>query len=319
MLANGSQYFSASYDLTTKIISTAACVVFGLIFLATMNTIVAVVCAAVIVVSYAYSPRGYTISNGRVAVKRLLGNADVPLDGVREVRRATADDFMGGIRLFGDGGLFGYYGLFRTSKLGKCTWYVTNRSNAVVMVTSAKTYIFSPDDADGFIAAVRPPLVSGTQPAEVLGGSLSSGLASQMPKLIVALIVIAGIAFALFSIFYSPGLPSYTITPDSLTIHDHFYPVTVKAADVDIAHIRIVDIDTDPDWRPTARTNGFANARYHSGWFRVANGQTVHLYRADGRLLVLLPPLGKAQAVLLETADPQKFVDELRQKWSAHS
>jgi hypothetical protein len=140
-----------------------------------------------------------------------------------------------------------------------------------------------------------------------------------MPKFIVAAIVIAGLAFSLFSIFYSPGLPSYTITPDSLTIHDRFYPVTVKAADVDVVHIRIVDVGSDPDWRPTARTNGFANAHYHSGLFRVANGQTVHLYRADGKLLVLLPAIGNAHAVLLQTADPRKFVDELRQKWSVRS
>src|ERR1700677_3506459 len=100
MLPNGSQYFSASYDLTTKIISAAACVVFGLIFLATGNAIVTVVCAAVIVVSYAYSPRGYTISNGGIAVKRLVGNVYVAIESVRDVRRATADDFKGGIRLF---------------------------------------------------------------------------------------------------------------------------------------------------------------------------------------------------------------------------
>ena len=214
MLPDRPQYFSASYDLTTKIISTAVCVVFGLIFLATMNTIVAVVCGAVIIVSYAYSPGGYTILNGRIAVKRLLGNVDVPLNYVREVRRAAADDFKGGIRLFGDGGLFGYYGLFQTSKLGKCTWYVTNRRNAVVVITGAKTYIFSPDDVDGFVAAVRPSLVADSQSAEVSPGGRSSSFASQLPKLIVAVIVAAGIAFGTFAVFYSPGLPSCTITPD---------------------------------------------------------------------------------------------------------
>ena len=45
-------------------------------------------------------------------------NAIVPLLDIREVRPATKDDFGGCIRLFGNGGLFGYYGLFRTSKLG---------------------------------------------------------------------------------------------------------------------------------------------------------------------------------------------------------
>src|SRR5271165_3853606 len=171
MTPNGSQYFAASYDLTTKTISAGLFVVFGLIFIVTNNAIVAVVGAAVLIVSYAYSPRGYTVFNGRIAlnerlgVKRLLGNVYVSLDGVREVRRATADDFRGGIRLFGDGGLFGYYGLFQTSKLGKCTWYVTNRRNAVVVITRAKTYIFSPGGVPGTnggaIAATNPSTSSG--------------------------------------------------------------------------------------------------------------------------------------------------------------
>ncbi|MBV9770294.1 MAG: hypothetical protein JOZ32_12035, partial [Bryobacterales bacterium] len=37
------------------------------------------------------------------------------------------------------GGLFGYYGLFTTAKLGKSTWYVTKRENGVVVIAGAKT------------------------------------------------------------------------------------------------------------------------------------------------------------------------------------
>jgi hypothetical protein len=81
-------------------------------------------------------------------VKRLIGNIEVPLEGVRETRRITKDDLRGAIRLFGSGGFFGYYGLFRTTKFGKCTWYVTNRKNMVVIVADARTTLYSPDDVD---------------------------------------------------------------------------------------------------------------------------------------------------------------------------
>jgi hypothetical protein len=70
---------------------------------------------------------------------------------------------------------------------------------------------------------------------------------------------------------------------------------------VDVEHIRLVDCGVDTDWRPTARTDGFANAHYRSGWFRVAGGKTVRMDRADGTRLVLLPPKGDGAAVLLET------------------
>jgi len=51
----------------------------------------------------------------------------------------------------------------------------------------------------------------------------------------------------------------------------------------------------------------------------VASGKTVRLYRADGTRLVLLPPKGDGAAVLLETREPEKFVVELRRKWSGPS
>ncbi len=88
-------------------------------------------------------------------IERLIGNVRIPLEGLRELRAATGADLSGCIRLFGNGGLFGYYGIFSTSKLGKSSWYVTRRDNMVVTIVPAKTALFSPDDVDGFLAAGR--------------------------------------------------------------------------------------------------------------------------------------------------------------------
>jgi len=38
---------------------------------------------------------------------------------------------------------------------------------------------------------------------------------------------------------------------------------------------------------------------YHAGWFRVANGRTVRLYRAEGMRVVLLPARANGAPVLL--------------------
>ncbi len=67
-----------------------------------------------VVLSYAYSPRGYTLAERSIVVKRLIGGARIPLERVREARRTTSADLRGCIRLWGSGGMFGYYGLFRT-------------------------------------------------------------------------------------------------------------------------------------------------------------------------------------------------------------
>ncbi len=308
--------FSASYDKTTKIISAVVGVVLLLPVVATQSLIVGALAAALMLVAYAYSPRRYTISDRYIIVHRLVGNARFPLDGIREVRATTSTDFDGAVRLWGNGGLFGYYGLFRTAKLGKCWWYVTNRNNAVVVITGAKTAVFSPDDAGGFLraigAAAPVATVSPGSTPETTGASRSGGVAGKFLGAAIAVVALAVVAFALL---YSPGPPDYTLTPTSLTIHDRFYPVTLDASAVDLRHMRVVDIGLDPDWRPTGRTNGFANSHYRCGWFRVSNGQKVRMYQADGKRVILLPAKNGGAPVLLEVAEPEKFVEQVRREW----
>jgi hypothetical protein len=313
--------FSASYDKPTKLISAGVFVVLLLLTVVIPGIFVGCLTAVLLVAAFAWSPRSYTISERSIVVKRLIGSVRIPLDRVREARIATPDDFRDCVRLLGNGGLFGYYGQFRTAKLGKCTWYVTNQSNAVVVITSAGTTVFSPDDVDGFLAALRLAVpVPPATPGEPLLDSLQSYDAGVPASMLVGgAIAIVALVIVAFAVLYSPGPPICTLTPQSLTIHDRFYPVTLQAGSVDVDHVRLVDFGVDTEWLPTARTNGFANAHYRSGWFRVASGKTVRMYRAGGRRLVLLPPKGDGAAVLLETTDPEKFVQQLTQAWADRS
>jgi hypothetical protein len=246
-------------------------------------------------------------------VKRLIGNLRIPFDEIQDVRAAVPADFQGAIRTFGNGGLFGYYGRFSSPALGSSSWYVTNRSNAVVVRTSAKTAVFSPDDLAGFIAAVRASAPVSIQPQPPLTPAASPK--SRAGLYLGCAVGLAVVAFAGSALLYSPGLPSYTLTAQSLTIHDKFYPVTLNVADVDVPGIRAVDTAVDTEWLPTARTNGFANAHYESGWFRVAGGAVVRMYRSGGGRLVLLPPKGSGAPVLLQTKDPEGFVGEVKRQW----
>jgi hypothetical protein len=147
--------FSASYDRTTKILSTIVCLGLLAVIVIVHNLVLTCLSLLVIVLCFAYSPRGYVLAGRSILVKRLAGTIRIPIDELREARRATPDDFRGGIRLWGSGGLFGYYGLFSTAKLGRSTWYVTDRSNGVVVITASKTVLFSPDAAEVFLAAIR--------------------------------------------------------------------------------------------------------------------------------------------------------------------
>ena len=281
----------------------------------TRNVFVGAAGAAVILVSYALAPRGYAVLGRALLVKRRLWRSvAVSLESVRELQPATAEDFRGALRLWGNGGVFGYYGLFQTAKLGKCRWFLTNRSNAVVLVTEEKTVLVSPDDVPEFMAAVRGvAAVPDTYTGALRLQMSETSSAGRWVGGAIATVVLAIVGFAFL---YAPGPPKLTLTAHALEIHDRFYPFTLSAADVDIAGIRVVDITGDPEWRPTARTNGFANAHYHSGWCRTANGRTALMYWADGRRLVLLPPKGNGPAVLVEATEPEKLVATIRDEWA---
>jgi len=307
--------FRASYDKTTKVMTGLVGVLLLLPVLLAHSTLVAFFAALVFVAAFAWSPRWYAVAERSIVVHRLIGNLRIPLEDVREIGVAASQDLSGAVRLWGNGGVFGYYGLFSTSKLGRCWWYVTNRKNAVVLITGRKTALFSPDDVDGFVAAVRAAVPVSAPAAGAPGHSPESSVSTiaGFVGLGVAMVVLAIVVFAFT---YSPGAPGFTLTPASLTIHDRFYPVTVDAATVDAAHIRVVDLRTERAWRPTEKSNGFANAHYRSGWFRVANGQKVRMYQADAQRLVLLPPKGNGAAVLLEVKEPDQFVEQVRQAWA---
>lgn len=312
-MSGRSQCFTASYDSTTKIISIGLCLFLGLTALLLKSALFIAIAAFLVLLAYAYSPKRYVVSHRSVTVQRLAGNLVIPLDGAREARLATAVDFKGAIRLWGNGGLFGYYGLFRTSRLRKCSWYMTSRRNAVVVVTDQRTALFSPDDVQGFLAAIQAntrisAATQGNAPSDTAPGSFTGILIGAA----AASLVLAVVAL---SITYSPGLPSYTLTSASLTIHDRFYPVTVNAAAVDLDGVRVVDFAVDRDWRPVKRVNGFANSHYQSGWFEVASGQKIRMYRASGNRLVLLPPKRAGNAVLIEVEHPEEFVREIRRQW----
>ena len=184
----------------------------------------------------------------------------------------------------------------------------------MVVITGTRTALFSPADVDGFLASVR---TQAPVPDPGTGGTLPPYDARKPAAVWIGIgIAVCALAVVALALLYSPGPPKYTLTSGALTIHDRFYPVTVGAAQVDVARVRVVDIAVDRKWRPTMRTNGFANAHYRAGWFRAANGQKVRMYQADATQLVLLPPKGNGAPVLLEVADPDQFVAEVRRLWA---
>ena len=307
--------FAASYDGAAKGITIAVTAMLLVIPVVTGSLAIGALFAAIVLVAWAWSPSSYSVENGFLVVHRLAGNIQIPTSSIREARGATREDLSGTLRLFGSGGLFGYYGRFRSPKLGKSTWYMTNQRHAVVVIGDFGTALFSPDDVDGFLAWIYPAKLR-TSPVSRFTPLPADVSERNVGVMVGIAAVVLTTALVLGAMFYSPGLPAYTLTSDKLTIQDKFFPVTLNASAIDLKNARVIDFNTDPDWKPVLRIGGFGNARYHSGFFTLADGRKVLMYRAESTRLILLPPKAEGNPVLFEAKEPQKFLSEIQRKWS---
>jgi hypothetical protein len=116
---------------------------------------------AVLIVTYLWAPQGYSVYDDLVVVKRLIG--DTRIANPREVSRWNWTWW--GIRLYGSGALFGYYGTFAFKGTGIVRMYATNRKNLVLVTDGdGKKYLLSPDDPERFIEQTQTRLLPRTLP-----------------------------------------------------------------------------------------------------------------------------------------------------------
>lgn len=155
------QTFAAKMDKNTKLITilviglTSAAII-PILFIDDLGGLMKTFIAGSIVVSlyigFLFRPKSYTIASDALIIKRGLGQVSIALHEIIEAREVTKADLGFGIRTFGVGGFFGYYGKYNYKKIGAVTAYITNPDKTVLIRTqSNKRYLISPDDTLGFL------------------------------------------------------------------------------------------------------------------------------------------------------------------------
>lgn len=98
--------------------------------------------------------RGYTVDANGIFVHRLMWSNQLSWSGLRDVE-ADPEAMRGGIRTFGNGGLFSFSGRYWNRKLGHYRAFVTDAKRAVVLRYEGKTFVVSPDEPEAFVSDVR--------------------------------------------------------------------------------------------------------------------------------------------------------------------
>ncbi|WP_237065538.1 PH domain-containing protein [Microbulbifer guangxiensis] len=99
---------------------------------------------AILALSALFAIRGFIIEPDRLLVLRPLWKTSLSLTGLEQAEH-DPQAMDGSIRTFGNGGLFGFIGLFRNKKLGRYRAFATDQKNAVVLRFPTHTLVITPD------------------------------------------------------------------------------------------------------------------------------------------------------------------------------
>ena len=156
--------YNASYDGLTKFITAAVTILFAGIIIGQYSLItdsagsktplyITVLLIVIYFLAFAFSPMGYRLTQDTIIIRRFIGDVKIHRRNIQRVKQLEKGKLNYAIRIFGVGGLFGYFGKFANSQLGRMTWYATRRDRIVLIETEdGKKIILSPDEPAKFIA-----------------------------------------------------------------------------------------------------------------------------------------------------------------------
>jgi hypothetical protein len=101
-----------------------------------------------------FTIRGYSLTRDDVLVRRLFWSTRLSLRELASAR-FEPDVMTGSIRLFGNGGLFSFTGLFRNRVLGSYRAFVTDPHRTVVLRFPRRVVVLSPGEPDAFVEQIR--------------------------------------------------------------------------------------------------------------------------------------------------------------------
>ena len=98
--------------------------------------------------------RGFRLEAGTLLIGRLFWFTAFPLESLSRAW-SSPEAMDGSIRLFGNGGLYSFTGLFRNKRLGRYRAFVTDPKRSVVLEFPRRTIVISPGSPSDFLRRLQ--------------------------------------------------------------------------------------------------------------------------------------------------------------------
>ncbi|MFC1489755.1 PH domain-containing protein [Candidatus Latescibacterota bacterium] len=100
---------------------------------------------------FLYVPLKYTLTPDKVIINRLGPDKIIARSEIKSVSILDNNMLKGSLKLFANGGMGGYVGLYSNKALGQYKAHATRRNNYVLLESETEKYIITPDDPKRFV------------------------------------------------------------------------------------------------------------------------------------------------------------------------
>jgi hypothetical protein len=175
--------------------------------------IFAILMFSIILFSYLLSPAGYVIEGGNLIIQKTIGRRiEIPLKEVQAYTIVPDLTRLRIMRTFGNGGLFGYFGMFSTAEYGPLNCQLKRLRDVFLIKTIRGTYATSPEQIEKFeeyfLSTVKG--IKGEVPRLARSEPVIAARASSLILIIPAVVFILTLAMVLLL---------YTRLPERIAIH----------------------------------------------------------------------------------------------------
>ena len=135
--------------------------------------------------------------------------------------------------------------------------------------------------------------------------------------LICSLLIMLFIFFSVFIWFWlSATRTDFGLIETHLVIRNNAHGRHFAYAELKADEARIVDLETEPEYRPGKKIFAIKAFFFSGGAFYLRNGLKAHVFMTSMARAVLIPTTG-AHTLVLEPQDPEGFLQELQQRTTA--
>lgn len=108
--------------------------------------------SAVLLITWCFHPQYYILNDEGLKIKWPVGRLFIPYQNMVKAGSLTKSDLGYCLRLFCCDGLFGYFGLYLSKKMGRFSMWCTNKKDMVaIMAEKTRIVIISPSETSVFL------------------------------------------------------------------------------------------------------------------------------------------------------------------------